>query len=422
MHQINFFQIQRPQPFTVISQLPYISQSLVFASTKPFVATRPHRQHIQLTDIYQLDSQPSQNGPITLTIKKPQDSYIEDNLNLDSDENLKTIYSTPCHDFLRIGLVLEDMDILAGRSAYLHSDGFNINRPLSIVTACVDSIQIEQSHLPNSVPYKYQSAVTHVGRSSMEISVLLSNKLRPDIDAYTPAIRAQFVMVAKDFKSQRSAIVHPLDPNDSPLFKELSLPGAKEKRARRLELSKSSLKTNPPVQHEMQMVHSHLLAKQPDWIEMNSTIVHNNFLSHRTDRNIHGRLFGGAIMRSAFELAYVTAHNHVYRSSGSSHTHPQLIKMEDVVFRKPIDIGSILHFQSVVTQVSPDHQTCVIQVNANVQGNSEISNQFWFSFQIDDPLLQPVYPESYKNVLEYVESYRRFGPSYGFGSRYSIDI
>lgn len=40
-------------------------------------------------------------------------------------------------------------------------------------------------------------------------------------------------------------------------------------------------------------------------VAMESTVMTATMVMHQQDRNIHGKVFGGFLMRNAFELAYI---------------------------------------------------------------------------------------------------------------------
>ncbi len=69
-----------------------------------------------------------------------------------------------------------DLDSLAGEIAYRHSDGFHPARPVTIVTASVDRIELVESILP-FFDLKLVGRVTHTGKSSIEVRIdLFTNK------------------------------------------------------------------------------------------------------------------------------------------------------------------------------------------------------------------------------------------------------
>ena len=71
--------------------------------------------------------------------------------------------------YIRMGVLLEDLDALAGTIAFSHCDDRNpATRPLLLVTACVDQITILRP-LRMIHDIELRGQVSWVGRSSMEI-------------------------------------------------------------------------------------------------------------------------------------------------------------------------------------------------------------------------------------------------------------
>ena len=62
-------------------------------------------------------------------------------------------------------------------------------------------------------------------------------------------------------------------------------------------------------------------------------------LMHVQDKNRHGKVFGGFVMREATELAWMTA---LLNGDGSF---PQYVHIDDVAFVRPIPVGSITKFK-----------------------------------------------------------------------------
>jgi acyl-coenzyme A thioesterase 9 len=86
-----------------------------------------------------------------------------------SDPVLREQYRDPWNS-IRIGMLLEDLDSLAGSIALKHclDDDDELTRPPLLVTASVDRISIKKPLLID-VDLKIGGAVAWVGRSSMEI-------------------------------------------------------------------------------------------------------------------------------------------------------------------------------------------------------------------------------------------------------------
>jgi len=57
-----------------------------------------------------------------------------------------------------------------------------------------------------------------------------------------------------------------------------------------------------------------------------------------------GRIFGGFLMRRAFELAFATC----YSFAGSR---PAFLLVEEISFKKPVDVGDLLRLKSSVLHV-----------------------------------------------------------------------
>lgn len=70
------------------------------------------------------------------------------------------------------------------------------------------------------------------------------------------------------------------------------------------------------------------------------TSVEKNLLMHVEDKNLHGKVFGGHVMREAAELAWVTSY--MYDNGRSP---PEFVHVDDVIFVNPVDIGSIAIFE-----------------------------------------------------------------------------
>lgn len=77
-----------------------------------------------------------------------------------------------------------------------------------------------------------------------------------------------------------------------------------------------------------------------DSILIKDTCLQNSLICQPQQRNIHGRIFGGFLMRRAFELAYATA----YAFAGSA---PCFVEVDHVDFLKPVSMR--ITFKHIVT-------------------------------------------------------------------------
>lgn len=76
-----------------------------------------------------------------------------------------------------------------------------------------------------------------------------------------------------------------------------------------------------------------------DAVAISTTSNENIFLTVPQQQNMHGRIFGGFLMRRAFELGFATA----YLFGGRR---PDFIMVDEISFKKPVDVGNLLRLKS----------------------------------------------------------------------------
>lgn len=140
----------------------------------------------------------------------------------------------------------------------------------------------------------------------------------------------------------------------------------------------------------------------PNAVWMENSKLKSLEICHPQERNIFNRIFGGFLMRKAYELAWATACNF-----GGSR--PFVVAVDDIMFQKPVDVGSLLFLSS---------QVCFTQDNyIQVRVHSEVAslhdkehmttNVFHFTFmsEKDVPL---VFPRTYGESMLYLDGQRHF--------------
>ncbi|KAJ1396449.1 Thioesterase domain [Sesbania bispinosa] len=293
--------------------------------------------------------------------KTPSRSRTSVFYNFSSDHILREQYRNPWNH-IRMGKLVEDFDALAGTIAFKHccnDDG--TTRPLLLVTAAVDKMVLKKPiHIDTD--FTIVGAVTWVGRSSMEIQLELTqsaqgNKNIPN----SPALVANFTFVARDSVTGKAVPINQISPESG---QERLL---WEEAEQRNKLWKKKRKQN----------------KNMESVE--------TLLGSPQQRNIHGRIFGGFLMRRAFELAFSTA----YAFAGAA---PHFLEVDHVDFFKPVDVGNFLRLKSCVLYTELDNPAkplVNVEVIAHVTKpelrSSEVSNRFYFTFGVD--------PEAIKNGL-----------------------
>ncbi|MGH0153537.1 UNVERIFIED_CONTAM: hypothetical protein FKN15_024722 [Acipenser sinensis] len=235
---------------------------------------------------------------------------------------------------------------------YSHTKDPSLQRsPLSIVTALVDKIDMRKNIIYPDCDIKFTGHVSWVGKTSMEAKM---HMLQYHDGAYSPVLDATFVMVARDPENKRAAFVNPLipeGPEEEALFKQ-----GEVNKTRRSEIKTASLLKMAPTAEERKIVHSMFL----------------NTLD----------------------------------STGSR---PHLVAVDDIMFQKPVEIGSLLFLSSQVCYTKTNH----IQVRVHTEvfdsqsGKHNTTNIFHFTFCSEKEVPQIV-PKSYGESMLYLDGKRHF--------------
>ncbi|CAK7322774.1 unnamed protein product [Dovyalis caffra] len=350
-----------------------------------------------------------------LVAKSPSKSRTSILYKFSSDFILREQYRNPWNK-IRMGKLVEDLDALAGTISYKHCcnhDG--TTRPLLLVTASVDRIVLKKPILIDA-DLTIVGAVTWVGRSSMEIQmeVIQPTEGTPN-PSDTVALVANFTFVARDSKTGKSAPVNQISPETE---QEKLLWEEAEERNRMRKKKKAEKKKDPEIE-DMERLNA-LLAEgrvfsdmpalaDRDSILIQDTRHENSFICQPQQRNIHGRIFGGFLMRKAFELAFSNA----YAFAGAA---PRFVEVDHVDFFKPVDVGNFLRLKSCVLYTeleNPAEPLINLEVVAHVTRpelrSSEVSNKFYFTFTVlpeaikDGLRIRNVVPATEEEALRVLE-------------------
>ncbi|KAJ3187180.1 Acyl-coenzyme A thioesterase 9, mitochondrial [Gaertneriomyces sp. JEL0708] len=377
---------------------------------------------------------PAPAGPVSSPgpPKSMHDSYLEQHLLFKSDPDLREEYINPWGG-IRVGKVLEDLDAMAGSVAYLHCEAGEGSSIPTIVTASLDRIDMLRS-IPIDEDIRLSGHVTYTGSSSMEVSCWLEtlpNGVLQDGHAPTsvgplaarkripgkPILAAKFTMVARDPTTGRAAQVTRLQvetPEEERLFKL-----GEAAKARKMQERKSDLRIQPPSFEEMSLIHSlykeYIQYLDPTFnknapesvVWMKDTIQQNLVVCMPQSRNIHGNVFGGHLLRSAFELAFATGQ--IFTS-----THKiSFVALDDISFTQPVHVGNLLHLTSqVVYSAGSESRSFQVKVRADVEDPSKnlrrTTNTFHFTFACHESVkVRRVLPRSYDESMRYIEGKRK---------------
>ncbi|KAL2912790.1 hypothetical protein HK105_207677 [Polyrhizophydium stewartii] len=367
--------------------------------------------------------------------KRPRDSYVEMFLRFGSDAAVLDEYINT-YGSIRVGKVLEDLDALAAAIAFLHVDAFTAagGDALTVVTASVDRIDMLRG-IPTNMDVKMSGHITYVGSSSIEISIAVETcpqgapppgsegfgyeaSFRNNHPSSETIITAKFIMVALDPKTGKPAKVHQLrleTDEDNHNF----LLGAEHKLSKK-ESSEMALSKVPPKLDEMLLIHElhrenqryqgpdGAVLKPKDVIWMKEAVQESLTICMPQERNLHHKIFGGYLMRLAFELAYANAL--IFAESPIV-----FVALDDITFRQPVNIGSLLALRSQVVYApgapSMSFQVMVVADVINPQSDGpkrQTTNTFHFTFAAPKLDRVPrVMPETYEESMNYIEGRRR---------------
>ncbi|KAK1583446.1 hypothetical protein Q3G72_023862 [Acer saccharum] len=342
-----------------------------------------------------------------LVAKSPSKSRTSILYKFSSDYILKEQYRNPWNE-IRMGKLLEDLDALAGTITYKHccnDDG--ATRPLLLVTASVDRMVMKKPILVNT-DLEIAGAVTWVGRSSMEIQleVTQSSQDTPE-PSESVALVANFTFVARDAKTGKSAPVNQILPETE---QEKLLWEEAEERNKMRKRNKAEKQMNidngDKERLNALLAEGRIFCDMPALADRDSILIQytshgNSLICQPQQRNIHGRIFGGFLMRKAFELAFSTA----YAFAGAA---PRFIEVDHVDFFRPVDVGNFLRFKSCVLYTereNPARPLINVEVIAHVTRpelrTSEVSNKFYFTFTIRPEAMKDGF--SIRNVVPATE-------------------
>lgn len=240
----------------------------------------------------------------------------------------------------------------------------------------------------------------------MELLLLVPNETRK-------LLTAKFVLVAKKVGLSEKAVVNRLEPSDAE--EQAIFESGEASNRRRKEFQDKSILRVPPNREERFLLHKlfteHFdpetyILKSDDCphgaVWMNDARLTNVIICQPENENLYNKVFGGFLMRSAYELAWSTA----YIMSGRR---PRCHHTDDIWFRRPVEVGSLLHYEAQVVYSQDSYMQ--LNVNATVidpdKGTKVITNVFHFTFHLDGEQPAPrVMPRSYPETLLYIEGRR----------------
>ncbi|KAG2435700.1 hypothetical protein HXX76_006899 [Chlamydomonas incerta] len=361
----------------------------------------------------------SNGGPHTPppASRAPSDSWLEMLFPFSSNAVLREQYQRFMSNSMRYGLLLEDLDTLAGDIAARHAGV----RDRVLLTASIDRISWLQDPEVGEVTLSHDlrmaGQVVWAGRSSMEVLIELSRR-ECSQQAWTFIGLARFVLVARTPDRTAAADVPALVPQ-SDRERELFEQGQKHMQLRNQRRDTHTAR-KPPTVEEVALVHdlirNHHLARtlaahhhhhsprdSPDAVPMARTELQSSVLMHSQDRNAFDVIFGGHLLRLAYEHAFATAALHA-----GEYCDP--LSMDDVAFLLPVPIGTLLRLTGQVVYVEGPVVRVHVRATKLEPGAPEqsvVTNVFSFAFVSKSGGVRRVVPETMVEAMEYLMGYRQ---------------
>lgn len=153
--------------------------------------------------------------------------------------------------------------------------------------------------------------------------------------------------MARDSKTGKSAIINQITPEtekEKLIWQEAEERNKSRKQKRlqqkkEFEYEKEAERLNALLAEGRVFIDMPALADR-DSILIKDTCLQNSLVCQPQQRNTHGRIFGGFLMRRAFELAFATA----YAFAGSA---PLFLEVDHVDFLKPVSVLNLFYIQLV---------------------------------------------------------------------------
>ena len=301
---------------------------------------------------------------------------------------------------VRFGLVLEVLDKLAEETALEYA--LRVDPAARVVTAAVDSILV-RNPVDVTRDLEFAARLNHVGRTSMEVGIRVTQPGNPALHIAS----CYFTMVARlgTGDGARSLPLPPLEYGD-----ELERRRARRASERREEYRRhvASLQ-EPPGREEFELLaRLHHEQEEPGFrgLLAGRLVTENWERMYPEQENVPQKIFGGYVMRRAYELSTICAEL-------VAPDRPVLAAVNRVNFLHPVRLGDTLRFTSRVVHTSGS----LLSVEASIERRSRdrtvraLSNSCFFTFVNMDRELRPrdtpvVYPTTYAEDARLLDARR----------------
>jgi acyl-CoA hydrolase len=309
------------------------------------------------------------------------------------------VVDEPLRGNLRFGLLLEVLDKVAEDTALEYVQ--QAHPGARVVTAAIDSIVVRNAPDP-ARDLVFESRINHVGRSSLEVGIRVEQPGDPAVHVAS----CYFTMVARSTAEERSLQLPPLELTDD-LEKRRA---TKAVRRREVQRAEDAAAHGPPSPEEFALLaRLHDAQEQADF---EGTLARDHVIEswermYPEQENVPRKIFGGYLMRRAYELCSIAAQRLVPER-------PLIATVNRINFFHPVRLGDTLHF---IARVAWTGATSV-SVEANIERLSRdrtahaLSNSCLFTFLDVDEALAPrpvptLHPTTFQEDARWLRALRR---------------
>lgn len=335
---------------------------------------------------------------------RPVDTSMSRTLPFSQDDKLRRrfmIVDEPIQGNLRWGLLLEDLDKLAEDVAldYVH----RFEEDARVVTAAIDDIMLRTPANINR-DLHLRARINYVGRTSMEVGI----RIDQDGAGATSLASCYFTMVARIGRGDEAENypIESLEYEDE-LEKKRYHSAIERRKAYRSQINALE---EPPSQEEYQHLRKLHSAQEEGGFEglLAGDLVRSSWeRMYPEQENVPEKIFGGYVIRRAFELAMMHA------EEIASHR-PVFVRVNRINFLQPVRIGDKLDFTSKIVYTGNTSMSIEIDIE-RISRNHEtraLSNTCVFTFVNVDGEMSPrplpqIYPTTYAEDERYLKALRR---------------
>ncbi|MDZ7771734.1 MAG: hotdog domain-containing protein [Balneolaceae bacterium] len=335
---------------------------------------------------------------------RPRDTSQTRTLPFGSDEALRRrfmLIDDPVSGNLRWGLLLEELDKLAEDVALAYAR--RTREDAAVVTAAIDDIMLRT---PADIgrDLHLRARINYVGTSSMEVGI----RVDQEGEEGRSLASCYFTMVARSGRGREagSLAVEPLSyESDLEMKRRDNAVWRRKAYRRRMEEMEE-----PPDRDEYNHLREVHQAQERDDFDglLASDLVRSNWeRMYPEQENVPEKIFGGYVIRRAFELAMMHAEE-------IAPDRPVFVRVNRINFLQPVHIGDKLDFTSRIVytgETSISMEIDIERISKN-QVTRALSNTCEFTFVNVDRQMRPrpvprVYPTTYDEDRRYLKARRQ---------------